>query len=61
MLAAQVQYVVREDLVYLVLKPGSQYWGLCIPRESENCYCQLLLNLGFKRATDDDPSSDHSQ
>ena len=22
--------------VYLVLKPGSQHWGLCIPHESEH-------------------------
>ena len=33
---AQVQYQVMTDMVYLVLKPGSQHWGLFIPQESEN-------------------------
>ena len=31
----RVQYPVTAGVVYFVLKPGSQHWGLCIPRESE--------------------------
>ena len=31
-----VQYLVTEGMAYLLLKPGSQHWGLCIPHESEN-------------------------
>ena len=34
--AARVQYLVTADMVYLVLKPGSQHWGLCIRCESKN-------------------------
>ena len=30
-----VQYQVTTGMI-LGNKPGSQYWGLCIPRESEN-------------------------
>ena len=33
---AQVQYPVMADMIYLLLKPGSQHLGLCIPCESEN-------------------------
>ena len=31
-----VKYLVTAGMVYSVLKPGSQHWGLCIPRELEN-------------------------
>ena len=36
MLAARVQYLVTAGMVHLILKPGSQHWGQCIPRELEN-------------------------
>ena len=36
MLAARIQYQVTACMIYLVLNPGPQHWGLCIPHESEN-------------------------
>jgi hypothetical protein len=36
MVVGWVKYLVTAGMVYSVLKPGSQHWGLCIPRELEN-------------------------